>query len=147
MHVESPIGNFIDNMGGGSTKPFGMPPIFTNKNIDIVYDDKDFESKESVSVHQPISEKKDKRTRYSQGKDTVFKCVQCDSYIGVGRETKDEEDIEKVKCFKCNKVYDAVGYIRQSNNPLWQVKKGQEEYFDKSIAQYLSDKKALVAEL
>jgi hypothetical protein len=114
MKTASPIGAFIHQWDGEEQYVDGIE----NKDIDIVYEEKTLST---TLIPVNTSNIPDKRTRYQNGENVVFHCAFCGNHLGIGKSSSYKDlDKEKVVCHTCNRIYEANGYIRNSNNPLWQ---------------------------
>lgn len=140
----SPIGSFIDSWDGDHQYKDGVD--IDNADIDVIYE----EPIPSTTI-LPIKEKDgipDKRTRYKNGEKVVFKCSFCSDYLGVGKSTNHPDiDEEKIMCYTCNRAFDVKGYIRNSNNPLWQQQKGKAKEYNEAIKDYIQKNQVKIVDL
>lgn len=91
----------------------------------------------------------DRKKRYSEGKDIVFKCKNCSDYIGKGKETGEEEDKGKIFCFKCNDYHEYSNAIIWSKDRLWYKPSELEnrKKYEELMNKYLENNQPIIREI
>jgi len=128
----SDINNFVVNMGGRTSDKIPVVYVQDSKNI-------------SIEKNGKIT---DKKTRYANGKDVVFKCLQCGEIIGKGKITEEIEDESKIYCFKCKKYLNFEKCIICSKDNLWHKPENeiQRKDYEKLINSFIETYKPNIME-
>lgn len=108
--IKSEINNFIGNMGNNSANR--IPVVYMEDTVDL-----------AIENNGKITNKKQ---RYSDGTNIVFKCSGCKDLIGCGKKTKEPEDKVKIYCYKCKNYHEFGGAIIWNKNPLWYKPESEE---------------------